>query len=145
AEPEIKPIDTTYTEAYVLIPDPFGNIRDSVRILLTKSTFEVNALLTVYVQSKDDVTSIAKRYKISVSKLKKFNEIDQTINPRVGQYIFLQKKKKSYNGGERYHTVLEGQSMYDISQHYGIMKKELLRLNKVYKCILPAKENLSIS
>ena len=138
AEPEIKPIDTTYTEAYVLIPDPFGNIRDSVRILLTKSTFEVNALLTVYVQSKDDVTSIAKRYKISVSKLKKFNEIDQTINPRVGQYIFLQKKKKSYNGGERYHTVLEGQSMYDISQRYGIMKKELLRLNKVYKCKSPS-------
>ncbi len=137
-EPVVKPIDTTFTEAYVLIPDPFGNIRDSVRIVLTKSTFEVNALLTVYVQSKDDVASIAKRYKISVSKLKKFNEIEKTTKPRAGQYIFLQKKKKTYGGSEKYHTVLEGQTIYDISQHYGIIKKELVRLNHVYKYKSPS-------
>jgi uncharacterized FlgJ-related protein/LysM repeat protein len=136
--PDIKPIDTTYTDAYVLIPDPFGNISDSVRIILTKSTFEVNALLTVYVQPEDDLAKIAERYKISVSKLKKFNEIDKSTNPRAGQYIFLQKKKKSYEGDEQFHTVLEGQTLYDISQHYGIMKKELVRLNKVYKCNTPS-------
>jgi len=137
--PVVKPIDTTYAEVqYVLIPDPFGNINDSVRIILTKSTFKVNDLLSVYVQPGDELSSVAKRYNVSLTKLKKFNEFDQITSPRAGQYIFLQKKKKTYSGTEVFHTVLEGQSIYDISQHYGIMKKELIRLNKVYKCKSPS-------
>ena len=132
--PVVKPIDTTYTEPqFVLIPDPFGNLRDSVRIMLTKSTFMVNGLLTVYVQVNDSLSTIAKRYKMPLNKLKKINEIDKFTKLRAGQFIFLEKKKKSYTEAERFHCVLEGQSMYDISQHYGLLKKNLIKLNKVYK------------
>jgi LysM repeat protein len=138
SEPIIIPIDTIFDEPhYVLIPDPFGNVKDSVRIILTKSTFEVNGLLTVFVQTDDDLFSIAKRYKCSERKLKKNNEFSRNTILRAGQYVFLEKKKKSYSGKEQYHTVLDGQSIYDISQHYGIQKSELLKINKVYKCSEP--------
>ena len=134
SEPIIIPIDTLFEEPhYVLIADPFGNLKDSIRIILTKSTFEVNGLLTVFVQTDDDLSSIAKRYRCSVPKLKKQNEFTKHTILRAGQYVYLEKKKKSYSGKEQYHTVLEGQSIYDISQHYGIQKSTLQKLNKVYK------------
>jgi LysM repeat protein len=52
---------------------------------------------------------------------------------KTGQYIYLEEKKKSYSGKDIYHIVREGQEMYDIAQHFGFKKNELLKLNKVYK------------
>ncbi len=128
------PIDTVFEEPhFVIIPDPFGNIQDSVRMSLTKSTFEINHLKTVFVQTDDDLTLIAKRYDFNEKKLKKYNELKKGFILKAGQYIFLEHKKRTYNGQDCYHTVRSGQSLTDIAQHYGIKRKSLLKLNKVYK------------
>jgi LysM repeat protein len=135
----VIPTDTTFEEPhYVLIPDPFGNIKDSVRIILTKSIFEINEIDAVYVQVGDNLETIAKRYSLSTKKLKRFNELKKSQTLRTGQYIFLEPKKKRYTGSEAFHIVREGQPLFDIAQHYGIRRNELLGMNSVYRYIEPS-------
>ncbi len=128
------PLDTMVDEPhFVMIPDPFGNIKDTIKMTLTKTSFTENGLITVFVQPDEDLKAIAKRLKISEKKLIKYNEIPKGYKLKAGQYIYLEEKKKSYSGKDIYHIVREGQEMYDIAQHFGLKKHELLKLNKVYK------------
>jgi LysM repeat protein len=97
----------------------------------------VNGLKTILVQEGDNLESIAKRYTLSAKKLRRFNELKKSQNLRTGQYVFLEPKKKSYLGPEAFHIVREGQTVFDIAQHFGIRRNELLAMNTVYKCIEP--------
>lgn len=116
----------------VFIPDPFGNQLDSVQMVLSRDPFLVNGLKTVHVHQGDNFRSLAKRYKLKESKLLKYNEAKGRVF-RPGQFVFLQKKKKRYTGQESAHPVRQGQSLYDIAQHYGLRYQSLLKLNPQYR------------
>ncbi len=47
-----------------------------------------------------------------------------------GDIVYFQKKKNRADKGYEYHTVQVGESMYSISQMYGIQLRNLYRLNK---------------
>ena len=130
-QPSLRPVielgDTTAIAVFV--PDPFGNVSDSVSMVLTQKVFSVNELPTVYVQVGDNTKSLARRYKVKERKLLRYNEL-RGHRLRPGQFVFLKRKKKSYTPEmPREHLVRSGQSLYDIAQHYGVMLKHLEKLN----------------
>ena len=132
-EPIPEPVDTIEEPAIVVIPDPFGDHKGTVTMTLTKTMFKVNGAMAVFVQPDDSFDDIVFRYKSNAKKLRKYNEMQADTKLYAGQYIFLETKKKKYSGTEVFHLVREGQSLYDISQHYGIQLKTLEKLNKIYK------------
>lgn len=134
-KPVIEKEDST-TEVVVVL-DPFRHSKDSVKIKLTKNTFKINDLLTIYVQPKDDLKTIAQHYKTKVGKLKRFNELKKR-EIRTGQYLFLAKKKNTYTGSTKIHIVRQHEELYDIAQQYGIRLCKLEKLNKIYKHRQPA-------
>lgn len=79
----------------------------------------------------DTFVSIGKEVEISPSQIAKSNEreIDEPL--RNGEIIYLKKKKK--RAEERFknyvHVVKPGESMYDISQMYGMRLKYLYKIN----------------
>jgi LysM repeat protein len=79
----------------------------------------------------DTFRSIAKEVDISYRKLAKYNERDKNDVLEEGEVVWLKKKRnkapKDYKG--RLHYVKSGESMYSISQHYGIKLKKLYKLN----------------
>lgn len=119
------------------IPDPFSSVLDSVDMVLTLYVFQVNGIDAVYVQPEDNIEKIADRYRKKAKRLACYNELKgRTL--KVGQYIFLDKKRNCYehsntNKSANVHIVSVGQGMYDIAQLYGIKLKKLLRYNRVYK------------
>lgn len=129
------------TSVATRIVDPFGNAADSVDVVMTLYVFQVNGLDAVYVQEGDDLQSIADRYRKNPKKLWRYNEL-KGRDLKVGQYVFLQKKKSDYTpskaNGATVHLVREGQTLYDIAQLYGIRYKKLLRYNRVYRHQIPA-------
>jgi len=133
-KPELSAEDTTTIVSH--IPDPFSGA-DSVDVILTLYEFSINNLRTVYVQEGDDLNSIADRYRANPKKLRCYNELkDREL--KVGQYIFLEKKRNYYESADpkratNVHIVNRGQSMYDIAQLYGIKLKKLYSYNKVYR------------
>ena len=81
----------------------------------------------------DTFKSIGKEVEISWRKLAKYNECNKHATLRKGDIIYLKKKRKK--APKQYkkhpHTVQPGESMYTISQKYGIRLKYLYKMNKL--------------
>lgn len=91
----------------------------------------VNGIRCVTMRSGDTWDALAKELKISKKKLMKFNEVDEEYIPAVGTNIFLSKKAKKADAQykDTWHKVKEGESMYTISQFYGIRLDALYKMN----------------
>ena len=79
----------------------------------------------------DTFATIAKEMDTSARKLARYNERDKNDPLEEGEIVWLMKKRtnapKDYK--ERMHYVREGESMYSISQKYGIRLKSLYKIN----------------
>ena len=101
--------------------------------------YEVNHLRCVRAREGDTWDGLSRELKargirISARKLRKYNEApSKDFFPPTGTQIFLQKKAR-HGDKDRYpkdywHHVLPGESMYSVSQQYGIRLKNLYKLN----------------
>ena len=83
---------------------------------------------------------VAREAEVSVRRLLDYNEqlVSENQTVAANERIFLQKKRRSYRGAERYHTVQAGEDLYDIAQRYGIRVKNLARRNRLGEQARPA-------
>lgn len=82
----------------------------------------------------DSLDAIADEFGISKKKLRSFNDLSSK-SPALadGAILYLQEKNDEAASGVEAHKVRRGESLYSISQHYGIKLKSLLKLNKMDK------------
>ncbi len=89
----------------------------------------------------DTFKSIGKEVGVSARKLASYNEIYRNAELNDGDIVWLEKKQrkapKEYKN--RPHIVRSGESMYSISQQYGIRMKRLYKMNN-----LPANYQLRV-
>ena len=85
----------------------------------------------LYARERDTFKGIGKEVGISWKKLAKYNERDKNDILRKGDIIYLKKKRKKApkQYKKRPHIVQAGESMYGISQKYGIRLKNLYKMN----------------
>jgi LysM repeat protein len=57
------------------------------------------------------------------------NDLDRDYSLYSGQWVYLEKKKSKAARGNNYHTVKEGESLYNIAQEYGMRLESLYKLN----------------
>ncbi|HLW10526.1 MAG TPA: glucosaminidase domain-containing protein [Fermentimonas sp.] len=86
----------------------------------------------VYIIAIDGDTygSIANEFGFDEEDLLKYNEVPKDFPLSAGDIVYFQKKKSRADKEYDYHTVQVGESMYSISQLYGIQLRNLYRLNK---------------
>ena len=98
---------------------------------ILRQVHEFNKNYYVIAKRGDTFRSIADDVDVSYRKLAKFNERDKNDVLEEGEYVWLQKKRrkapKDYKG--YIHYVKDGESMYSISQKYGIRLKNLYKMN----------------
>ena len=101
------------------------------KIVAARPVQMVNGKPCVTWRNGDTWESLAKEMKVSRRKLLSVNEIDADFLPPVGTNIFLAKKAtkaaREYKGV--WHKVKPGESMYTISQFYGIRLRNLYKMN----------------
>ncbi len=99
----------------------------------THTVYHCNKNYFIVVQANDDLASISAQTGLSIKELLEFNDLDLSYTLTIGDILFMRKKRK--NATEEYsdkpHIVQPGQSMYDISQMYGIRLKNLYKLNNL--------------
>lgn len=88
-----------------------------------------NNLDLIIVDETFDIYKVAANSKLSVVQLIEYNDLEGEQAIRLGQNFFLQKKGKM-NLKDK-HLVLLGESLYDISQIYGVSLKLLRKYNKL--------------
>ncbi len=89
----------------------------------------INQVKVTFSKIGDTPNKIANRTGVSLNRILKYNERlttgGQDIKPETR--VYLQRKRSSFRGKKKWHYVKEGESMFEISQVYG------LRLDKLYK------------
>ena len=90
-----------------------------------------NGLVYIVVRAGDSWKSISKEFNVSQSKLRKYNDLYKGYALQVGDILYLEKKNKKADKEHIVHVLRAGESMYSISQKYGIRLKNLYKLNKM--------------
>ena len=98
-----------------------------------------NGIVCVEALAGDNWQTLHKSLHKSRRKLLKYNEAVITDPITPGSYIYLHKKKKKAERKYRkyWHKVQPGESMYSISQRYGIRVKYLYKMNYKSPAYLP--------
>ena len=89
-----------------------------------------NGLVYVVARQGDTMQGIADEFKIPRSKLIRYNDLYKTYVPQKGDIIYLHRKNARAQKGYAVHIVKDGDSMYLISQMYGIRLARLYKMNK---------------
>ena len=115
-----------------LIEDNAGTEEEvSVENVADKYVVEINNVRCTVLYPGESVTSISMKYNISKSKILRYNEVGSDDDIKEGDIVFLEKKKKKYNGSRDYYSVREDDTLYGISQKFGIRLSSLAKMNDV--------------
>ncbi len=79
----------------------------------------------------DNIESLTKKLDLLDWQIRSYNEIPEGQDLRPGQVVYLQPKRRHAEAGYPLHTVEKGESMYSISQYYGIKLKWLYKRNNM--------------
>ena len=108
-----------------------------------EGVFAINSAKVIYAKSGASLLAIADKYEVSLAHILDFNDLKEEEILIRDQLIFLQRKRKT--GAGEFHTVLAGETLYDICQAEGIRLESLMELNQLNGADMPAKgEKLSL-
>ncbi len=91
---------------------------------------ENNRIRYVIARSGDTPETIARETGIWAWEVTRYNELGKNGALKEGQLVYLQPKRK--NANQHWHIVQEGETMYDISQKFGVKQKILYRRNSIH-------------
>jgi len=100
----------------------------------------INDLKMVYASGAENVKDIARRTGNDVFEILEYNEElkSQDYVPEYNEIVYLEKKKKNIiENGPNFHIVNNGETMYAISQKYGVRLESLLAKNNLSPSAVP--------
>ena len=107
-----------------------GDKLHTSRTLYSVSTTE-NGIQFVYAAEGDDIKKLAKKLDMMEWQFRKYNDIGKKHIFKKGEIVYLQPKRN--RGTEDWHTVRKGETLWSISQKYGIKLKSLWKKNNLEK------------
>lgn len=98
-----------------------------------RQIFTNNDRKLIIARSGDTFFGLAKEFGLYTWQLYKYNDLEKDYLLKVGDIIYLQKKKRKAANEHRYHEVANGQTIRQISQLYGIRESRLYKINNLPK------------
>ena len=93
---------------------------------------KANGLIYTIAFDGDTFESISAELGISKRKLRKYNDLYKGYVIKGGDIIYLEKKNNKARKGNSFHTTQKGESLYGLSQKYGVKLKKLYKMNPMY-------------
>lgn len=100
-----------------------------VKDIIKRFVVEINDVRCTILYPGESLASISQKYDIPQYKILEFNEISDESSLNEGDIVYLQKKKKKYTGIQDYYRVKDDDTLYGISQQFGIMMSSLAKMN----------------
>jgi membrane-bound lytic murein transglycosylase D len=89
----------------------------------------INGLPGIMSLRDDTPETLARKGKVSYSSFLRYNDMPENEAINIGKVYYLAKKAKK--AAVPFHTVREGESVWDVSQIYGIQVKQIIRKNRI--------------
>ncbi len=90
-----------------------------------------NRIDYVIVKTGDTFESIAENHEMMVWQLYKYNELPKNSKLIPGIRLYLQPKRRNASIEDKYYLLPVGETMYDVSQKFGIRLKFLYKKNNI--------------
>lgn len=95
-----------------------------------RKIFTNNRVKFIFSKEGENIEKIAKEFKMYTWQIQKYNDLKNNDLIKEGQMIYIQSKKNRV-ADKKYHIVKEKESLYSISQLYGIKLSKLCKMNHV--------------
>lgn len=96
-----------------------------------REVFYINKVKCIKVKEGDTFFKISKDLDLMLWQLYKYNELGKDSKLQTGQVLYIQPKRAKAEIGYEEHIVKEGETLYDISQLYGVKLKKLYKKNNL--------------
>ncbi len=107
---------------------PSGNMTVLAR---APRVMENNRIQYIIVKDGDTREKLENEFQLLKWELSKYNELKNDFPLTPGQILYLQPKRDKAEPGKEYYNTVEGDTMYLISQRYGIKLKRLYEMNRM--------------
>lgn len=97
----------------------------------TPRVMENNRIQYIIIQDGDTEERLVKEFNLLNWELSRYNELNSEFQLFPGQILYLQPKRERAEPGKEFHNSVEGETMYMISQRYGIKVKSLYEMNRM--------------
>ena len=91
--------------------------------------YNINTLKGVQAEMCDAVVTMAYKANISISNFVEYNDMKETDVLHIGRVYYIE--KKNAKASVPFHVVREGESLWDVSQMYGVRLENLLGFNRL--------------
>lgn len=110
-----------------------AHVADNGRIVQSGAltVYKSNYKKIVVSRPGDTWESLAKELRIRERRLRSYNDVGETTPLRANQIVYLSRKNSKASRANQIHVVQDGESMYSISQLYGIRLVSLYELNNM--------------
>lgn len=135
----IDMIENNHLDAYDV--KKFKGIKDTHSLYVTKPK---KGLKYIRCHKDDDLSLISKEFGVSKRKLRKWNDLTKKSVLKENDIIYLQKKHKKADKGHDYHVVRGGESLWSISQVYGVRVNSLMKRNDLVSATVHAGQILKL-
>jgi hypothetical protein len=92
---------------------------------------ENNRIQYIIVRDGETKESIEQEFQLLKWELSKYNEISAEFVPVQGQILYLQPKRDKAEPGKEYYIAVNGDTMYSVSQKFGVKIKKLYEYNRM--------------
>jgi LysM repeat protein len=116
---------------------PGSNVNTSVMARVPR-IMENNRIQYIIVKDGDTIEKLEKQFQLLRWELSKYNELKNDFQLVPGQILYIQPKRDKAEPGKDFYNAVEGDTMYLISQRYGIKLKKLCEMNRMSEGEEPA-------
>lgn len=103
----------------------------AVDALVSHEVRKVNGVKFIVALSDDNYNLIADEFNMSVERLLSYNDLSDNVQLEPGTRVFINSKKNKAPRECKTHKIFQGESMYSVSQDYGVKVVKLYKLNKM--------------
>ena len=109
-----------------------GNVNGNYAVTTVRSrVLEKNRIQYIIVKEGDTYESLEKEFQLLRWELPRYNELKPDFKLTAGQILYLQPKREKAEVGNDFHIASGGETMYGISQIFGVKLKSLLQMNRM--------------
>lgn len=120
---------STIIEEENLVYEEFVSLKENITFYHTSLSVKINSIPAVIADKNQSISDFLQNSNISPKKFIQYNDIEETESIQKNQTYYLQHKKRK--AITFFHTLQEHETLWLISQKYGIKLKHLLKKNRI--------------
>lgn len=109
--------------------DEVSEEEEAVANAVKRYVVDINDVRCTIMYPGMTLSSISMKYDIPKEKLLEYNEVASEKDIHEGDIVFIAKKKNKYTGAQDFYRVKKGDTLYGISQEFGIKYANLAKMN----------------